>query len=1383
MPIDPSEVQNVFAARLRQELRAVEDRSDTVSDARRAYREAACLLSRFDPRLLRLPGEAAATGAAALELLDDCTATSMQGTVVWSLRSDIRHAVLRALPGPEAARGALETNRDQFCADSGPEHLCLDYLSGRPPPDRDRTPEELADTLQAVRWLSLVPGTHGLPDTGEVQHALERARLLQPLERFVRGPFEGRPAELAAIRSYVLDAHPPPVPPLVIHGPGGMGKSTLLAAFLLRSIRCDRPGFPFAYIDFERPTLSIQEPVTLIGEAARQLGVQYPAHRAEFNALAQECRQAAGSQREEEDRVTQLYGLATTRAVLGRSSSHEFQTLATGRESDLLARVADVLRRAVAGSDQEDQPFVLVIDSYEDAQYRGSPVLGRLWATCRAFESVYPRMRWVVAGRAPVDHPARDVTPLEIELRELEPAAAVALLQDCGVTDPGVATVLAERVGGHPLSLKLAARAVALARSDGTDLAGDLLQSLPARRGEDFRRVDQLLVQGILYDHILSHIADENVRRLARPGLALRTITPEIIRDVLAEPCGLPVPTQEAARALFDEFCRLDMVEPTGPDAVRYRADVRAIMLRLPDGDHAAVLHEVERRAVDYYAARDGVADRAEEIYHRLRLDEDPREVEKRWQPGVERFLLGAQQDLPPRAAALLTARLGAGASDKVTEAADQADWERITAREVADLLAQGFAREAHERIRRRCPWAPCSPLHPLFAETLCLLGRRDDARRAVADALAGIRDADCAARRLELLLLSARLAENAGDLAGADRALREAEDTAVSLGQDLEAMGALLARTRLAAAAEHQETEAGGQLAEKLRQMPDAVLADQPVLVRAVASQIYERDPGALDHALKVAGLPADDATLETLGGAMRRATTRRSELLGPVMNILNDAIGTYRRPGEEQHGIADLLRLARDRGNLGQLARRLLTVTDPSGEINAGVAAAMRVGTGGRPTCDDPPARTGGRTISVSLQVATAKGVGTTGRTTQGTTAGPPAGTDSPPETEREGSLVTIYLPPEQIRQVLDATLETGLAEPALRPLLFDGIMLKYQGFLPRQTAPGPQVQSDLNSMNKVERLVDGSVPLEIWLRNAAAQTVEAAPLAVFQRALDDVARQAGGEPDVLAGVGAPETKEEIVHRDDTVPIGFLRGGDVAATAVARLKVLPFEGGAPLQPNGFPHSGTGWLVAPTLLITNHHVINARTGTGEGRPAAGPDDLNLQAQHAHARFDYDTDTDGTETEEAAITELVAADPQLDYAVLRLAAEPARPVLKLAQKSLTVADGDYVAVNIIQHPGGLSKRVALRNNLVFETDANDVRYFTDTRGGSSGSPVLTDDWKVVALHRGTRRVENVMFQGKTTAFVNVGTQMDVVMRHLEATHPDIHAEIATAQQS
>ncbi len=121
----------------------------------------------------------------------------------------------------------------------------------------------------------------------------------------------------------------------------------------------------------------------------------------------------------------------------------------------------------------------------------------------------------------------------------------------------------------------------------------------------------------------------------------------------------------------------------------------------------------------------------------------------------------------------------------------------------------------------------------------------------------------------------------------------------------------------------------------------------------------------------------------------------------------------------------------------------------------------------------------------------------------------------------------------------------------------------------------------------------------------------------------------------------------------------------------------------------------------------------------------------------------------------------------------------------MATEPLKAIPEEPVPVNIIQHPGGQPKRVALRNNLVYTADDKDVRYFTDTRGGSSGSPVFTDDWRVVALHRGTRRVEenDVIFQGRKEAFVNVGTQMSSVMRHLAEHSPEVHAEIAAAQSA
>ncbi|MFD7627344.1 AAA family ATPase [Streptomyces sp. NPDC059851] len=926
-----------------------------VPDTGRAYREAACLLTGFDPAQLRLPGEAAPTGGARLELVQDCTVLTLRPAPRWTLKEEVRQAALRGLAGPEAARRVLEANLDLVPEGPGPERIALAFLSGEPPErdtgtadGADEDPDVLVDTLLAVLWLAQVPGTTGLPDPEQVQRRLERARLLQPLRHLVRKPFCGRAAELEQLRAYALDDTGGPVerPPLLIHGLAGIGKSTLLATFLL-NIRDDVPGgFPFAYIDFERPTLSVHEPVTLIAEAARQLGIQYPDHRAAFDALAGECEETARTQREEQNEVDELYKVSTTRSGAGRASAERFNTLARERETALIRRGAELVRQAVGASPgTPDPPLVIAVDSFEAAQYRANPVLGRLWAMWVALQEAYPRLRWIVAGRAPVNHPSQATEPCIIALGELEPDAAVELLTTCGIEDPSVARMLAERVGGHPLSLKLAAHAAVAEQWAGS--VRELMESLdglPAARRGFHHDVDRTVVQGALYDRILKRIPKPDVRALAQAGLALRTITPALIREVLAEPCGLSVASGEEARRLFGGLARLDLIEPAGPGALRHRSDLRSILLRQADSARTGLMRSVGQRAVAYYAAQEGLAARAEEIYHRLRLNENPRAVDERWQPGVERHLGNAIEDMAPRSAAFLSGHLGGHTPEGVLHGADQEDWEEITAKEVDDLLRQDLTEEAAARLAERRPWTPGSPLYPLLATTLERRGQLEEAR-AVAEGAADIaeeaRDADA---QLELLQLCGRLAEQDDDLGEAEHDFAEAEALATALGRPFEAMGVMLDRAGVTLSPE-RTAEIRDGLAQRLRMLPDKALAEHPVLVRNVAAAVGRWHPEALDRVLRGVGLPeVGDSALDALAERIDGAVARQPDL-GPALGeILRDAADPVNAAHVSTTGD---LREARSRGYLDELARRLLVLRDPSGELVAGVAAAMGSGT----------------------------------------------------------------------------------------------------------------------------------------------------------------------------------------------------------------------------------------------------------------------------------------------------------------------------------------------------------------------------------------------------------------------------------------------------
>ncbi|MFF0558189.1 trypsin-like peptidase domain-containing protein [Streptomyces sp. NPDC004266] len=1395
----PGEAGHVLRDALRTGLAAP---AAALPGLRSSYREAACLLQEFDPARLRLAGEERATGRAALELVDDCTALPAAGATAWTLKPEIRDAALAGLAGPGAALRALRANIGLRPEGPGPERTALALLTGAGLPPAGTEPagtepadpgtdshdevEVLSDALQATLWLSRVPGVTGLPEVDEVQHRLERARLLQPMRRLVRGTFHGRTAELDALHAYLALPEEPAEPPVLLHGVGGIGKSTLLAKFLIDALAAAGPaGFPFAHIDFARPTLSIHEPATVLAEMARQLGVHHPAHRAAFEELADECERTASLQRGERNELDELHRLAGTRATLGRDYSSDFHARASAREQELAHRVASLVAEAVRPEPGEaPPPLVVVVDSFEEAQYRGSPVIARMWAVWTALRAAYSRLRFIVSGRAPIDHPARVLTPRTMELTELDREASVDLLMSSGVTDEPLAEDLADRIGGHPLSLKLAAR-TAVALGVDSPALGELLRGLPSRRRYFDRQVDQMLIQGTLYDRLLKHIAEDDVRVLVQAGLALRFITPDLIREVLAKPAGLVVESGGEARRLYGLLTsRVDLMESAGPEAIRHRTDLRAIMLRLSDKARTDLMRAVDRRAVAYYAAREGSRERAEEIYHRLRLGENPRTVEDRWEPGVAPYLGGSTyREMAHRSAAFLLGRIGGHVPDQIMTEADQEDWERIAAREVEDLLTQGYVEAAEQRLSERRPWTPCSRLHALLAETLARSGRTAEAREGAERAVDRAEEAGCAETQLELLQLSARLAQDSGDFAEADRDLQEAEEVAAGLGLRYESLGVLVARSRLAALADVDAAPAEERLARTLRGMPDADLARQPSLARTAAAAAYRADPRLLEHTLRLVGLPADEEAVVTeLARWIDATLTDEPGLRGPLTRVLESAAGSETFLDEDRpdlEGIERALREARGRGTLDSVARQVLTLRDDSGSLLFGVASAMDAGPApggaGAPLPPPPGAAVDGHGAERGTGARLLPGH-TGPRPGQGGTG---LWTRPPPNAAGAALRKVPFLPQAELVRVRNAALEAGLADRALRPTLLKGIPGYFTATLEPLEDPREQTHADLDAMNQVERLLDGLVPLEIWLHNAVEQTHEPGPRAVLQGALDAVAHAITGEAELPAEMMPGEMKEEIVLQDDTVPYGFLHGGIRAGSSVALLRIPPYESGAPLLPS-YPHGGTGWMIAPGLLITNHHVVMARSWESGVRPYVSDEDLRLQALMSRSRFDFVEDAAGAP--EATAGELEAWDEALDYAIVRLSGgQEERPTLRIATRPLLVRERQRVPVNIIQHPGGLPKRVALRNNLVYRADEQDLLYFTDTRGGSSGSPVCLDDWTVVGLHRGTRKVDEVEFQGARTRFVNVGTQMSGILAHLRDVRPELHEEIMAAQ--
>jgi endonuclease G len=227
------------------------------------------------------------------------------------------------------------------------------------------------------------------------------------------------------------------------------------------------------------------------------------------------------------------------------------------------------------------------------------------------------------------------------------------------------------------------------------------------------------------------------------------------------------------------------------------------------------------------------------------------------------------------------------------------------------------------------------------------------------------------------------------------------------------------------------------------------------------------------------------------------------------------------------------------------------------------------------------------------------------------------------------------------------------------------------------------------------------------------------------------------------------SPVYEEIIIGGDEKVQISFLENGLKAARAVARIAVRRTIGGQIF--------GTGWLITPGLLLTNHHVVEARK---PHEPAATPQELGRQAQASILWLGYDL---GSYTEYRCL-DLVHANDVLDYAVLRIAETSVGGTalsewgfLKVVRFQLDLVRG--TRLNVIQHPGGRVKELALRTNFYIGSAATAGRfhYLSDTERGSSGSPVLDNNWQVVGLHRAWDYYDKY-YKGQPVRFNSLGLQ-------------------------
>lgn len=224
------------------------------------------------------------------------------------------------------------------------------------------------------------------------------------------------------------------------------------------------------------------------------------------------------------------------------------------------------------------------------------------------------------------------------------------------------------------------------------------------------------------------------------------------------------------------------------------------------------------------------------------------------------------------------------------------------------------------------------------------------------------------------------------------------------------------------------------------------------------------------------------------------------------------------------------------------------------------------------------------------------------------------------------------------------------------------------------------------------------------------------------------------------IIRWVGGAVTRpslEAVVGSDNFQQPWFLRKGLRISAAICLLPKT---------------KGTGFLIGPSLIMTNWHVIRTEAW----------------ASGQVALFDFEQDEDGTPTE----TERCNLRPDLffhsseslDYAVVGV--EPSKTMrspIDISAPGLVALDS---RVNIIQHPGAGLKRIAIRDNGIKFLDSTTVQYWTDTEHGSSGSPLFDDDWNIIGVH-----YKHDVAAGDI--IYNEGHRIEAILDDLQAARPGV----------
>lgn len=227
------------------------------------------------------------------------------------------------------------------------------------------------------------------------------------------------------------------------------------------------------------------------------------------------------------------------------------------------------------------------------------------------------------------------------------------------------------------------------------------------------------------------------------------------------------------------------------------------------------------------------------------------------------------------------------------------------------------------------------------------------------------------------------------------------------------------------------------------------------------------------------------------------------------------------------------------------------------------------------------------------------------------------------------------------------------------------------------------------------------------------------------------------------------ASQSQKAICSSDNKESIACYDGTEMfeKAKAVCRLLI----GGSSLC--------TGWLLGSEgNLMTNNHCIGSAS----------------DAQNTDFMFNYQynncSETSNAQTDiVASSSTFIKTNSSLDYTLVQLPVNPTSTYGYLSLSSAVTSAGDRIYIP--QHPGGRRKEISVKTDIggtaggfssVFDSSLSNsqtVRYYADTEGGSSGSPVLDYNSNLVIAIHNTGGCPNGSYGRSDSLISSIGNDM------------------------